>query len=244
MKSTVRDAWSLMAVAVLLCLATSAFAGTVSMQINDPPSNNILDGIYVGAYSATNIGTGAQTQIICDDFKDDSNYNPASYTVHSFTNLVGTVWGAGAMTQYEEAAWLTLGMLQQSGAQQGYYSYAIWATFDPSGVASWLTSYGDSAACNTVFGNGSWGKSGCTAGSGGLLASAAGQQYTQGEFANFLILTPTCGAGPGTCQEQEFFELQPVPEGGSAMTYLGLAGIVCFGAMFYVRRQRAAAGMA
>ena len=126
MKSTVRNVWGLMAVAVLLCLATSAFAGTVSLQINDPPSNNILDGIYVGAYSATNIGTGAQTQIICDDFKDDSNYNQATYTVHNISNagLIGTVWGLGAMNQYDEAAWLTLGMLKQTGVEQGYYSYA------------------------------------------------------------------------------------------------------------------------
>lgn len=239
----IRDVWWLMAVAVLLCLAPSAFAGTISMQINDPPSNNILDGIYVGAYSATNTSTGAQTQIICDDFKDDSNYNQATYTVHNFTNLVGTVWGAGALTHYEEAAWLTLGMLQQTGAEQGYYSYAIWSLFDPSGVASWLTSQGDSAACNNVFGSGSWGNSGCTAGSGGLLASAAGQQYSQGEFSNFLILTPTCSAGPGTCQEQEFFQLQPVPEGGSALIYLGLAGITCFGAMAHNRRERARAGL-
>jgi hypothetical protein len=233
-----------MAVAVLLCVATSAFAGTVSLQLNDPPSNNILDGIYVGPYSAINTGTGAQTQIICDDFKDTSNYNQATYTIHNFSNLVGTVWGAGALTHYEEAAWLTLGMLQQTGTTQGYYSYAIWAVFDPTGVASWLTSHGDSGACNSVFGNGSWGSGGCTAGSGGLLANAAGQQYTQGEFSNFLIFTPTCSAGPGTCQEQEFFQLQQVPEGGSAVTYLGLAGIVCFGAMFYVRHQRPRTGIA
>ena len=61
-------AWWLMAVA-LLCLAPSVFAGTVSLRLNDPPSNNVLDGIYVGAYGATIMGSG-QAQIICDDFKD------------------------------------------------------------------------------------------------------------------------------------------------------------------------------
>lgn len=234
MKSLTRSSWWVTGL-VLLCLVPGAFAGTVNLQINNPPSNNVLDGIYVGAYGATNTGTGAQTQIICDDFKDDSNYNSATYTVHNFGSFVGTVWGPGAATLYQEAAWLALGMLNQSGAQQGYYSYAIWAVFDPSGVASWLTKYGDVTSCNTVFGSGSWGQSGCTAGSGGLLASAAGQQYYQGEFSNFLILTPTCSAGPGTCQEQEFFQL--VPEGGSTLVYLLLAGILCFGTMVYSRRQ-------
>jgi hypothetical protein len=233
MKSATRRLSWVMGLA--LCLVPGAFAGTVNLQISNPPSNNVLDGIYVGAYSATNTATGSQTQIICDDFKDDSNFNASSYTVHNFGNFVGTVWGSGAASLYQEAAWLTLGMLNQSGAQQGYYSYAIWAVFDPSDVASWLTKYGDVTACNAVFGSGSWGQSGCTAGSGGLLASAAGQQYYQGEFSNFLILTPTCSAGPGTCQEQEFFQL--VPEGGSAIVYLLIAGLSCCVAMFYSRRQ-------
>jgi len=231
-----------MAVVALLCLAPGLLAQTANLQINNPPSNNILDGIYVGAYSATNTVTHAQTQIICDDFKDDSNYNAASYTTHSFSNLVGTLWGAGSASLYSEAAWLTLGMLNQSGAQQGYYSYAIWAVFDPSDVASWLTKSGDSSACNAVFGSGSWGKGGCTAGHGGLLASAAGQKYYSGEFSNFVILTPLCSGGPGTCQEQEFFEL--VPEGGSAVVYLVIAGLSCFAAMFHSRRQTANGGTA
>lgn len=224
---------------VLLCWVPGAFAGTVNLQISNPPSNNVLDGIYVGAYSATNTATGSPTQIICDDFKDDSNFNASNYTVHNFGNFVGTVWGSGAATLYQDAAWLTLGMLNQSGAQQGYYSYAIWAVFDPSDVANWLTKYGDVTACNTVFGSGSWGQSGCTAHSGGLLASAAGQQYYQGEFSNFLILTPTCSAGPGTCQEQEFFQLMPVPEGGSTAAYILLVAVFCGGAMFYSRRSTA-----
>ena len=55
--SAVTSRWWLMAVA-LLCLAPSVFAGTVSLRLNDPPSNNVLDGIYVGAYGATIMGSG------------------------------------------------------------------------------------------------------------------------------------------------------------------------------------------
>jgi hypothetical protein len=235
----------------LLCLAPNLFAGT-SLQINNPPSNNVLDGIYVGSYSATNTTTGAQTQIICDDFEDESNYNNTSYTVNTFNSLGNTIWGSTLMKQgdslaqittlYSEAAWLTLGMLQLTGAQQGYYSYAIWAVFDPTDVANWLTQHGDSGACNSIFGAGSWGASGCTKGNGGLEALAAGQHYFAGEFSSFDILTPICGSGPGTCQEQEFFEL--VPDGGSALGYLLLGGFSCFGAIFYSGRNRAKGGLA
>src|SRR5205085_9714150 len=121
-------------------------------------SNNVLDGIYVGAYNATNLTTGAPVQIICDDFLDNSDYNPATYTTNSFSSLGSTLWGStilgagGSMAQvtqlYDEAAWLVLGMLKQTGAQQGYYSFAIWAIFAPNQVAAWLTSSGDMTACN------------------------------------------------------------------------------------------------
>jgi hypothetical protein len=41
---------------------------------------------------------------------------------------------------------------------------------------------------------------------------------------------------------QEFFEV--VPDGGSAAAYLLLAGIACFGSMFYTRRQTSMGSMA
>ena len=129
--------WWYMALVGLLCAAPSVFAQT--LKISDPPSNNVLDGIYVGAYTATNQATGGTVKIICDDFKDNSNYNSASYTTNNFSSLGSTLWGSsilsggGSMTQvtqlYDEAAWLVLGMLKQTGTQQGYYSYAIWAIF-------------------------------------------------------------------------------------------------------------------
>jgi len=216
-----------------LCLAPHLLAQSDTLTINNPPSNNILDGIYVGAYNATQLG-GGQVQITCDDFKDNSDYNQETYTVHNFGSFGSTLWGAmpGAVTLYQEAAWLTLGMLSQSGAQQGYYSYAIWAIFDPTGVKNWLTTHGDATAYNAVFG------------SNGLLAQAAGKNFsssTLGEFSNFLILTPQ-GCGALGCPEQEFLEY--VPEGGSAVAYFLLAGVSCFGAMFYSRRQNARRGMA
>jgi hypothetical protein len=227
-------------IAAALCFVPAAFAQTVQLQISNPPSNNVLDGIYVGSYTATNLSTGGSVQITCDDFRDQSNYNTETYTTNTFSSLGNTLWGtvlgtAAATPLYEQAAWLTLQMLQKTGTTQGDYSYTIWAIFQPSQVASWLTTYDDSTACNTVFGSGSWGAKGCTAGTGGLIGTAESQTYAAGEFSNILILTPN-GCTPVSCPEQEFFEV--VAEGGSALLYLILAAFTCFAAIYFRSRQK------
>jgi len=205
------------------------------LQIVSPPSNNVLDGIYVGSYTADNLTTGGSVQIVCDDFRDDSNYDSHTYTTTAFSlgsSLGNTLWGSkgATLTQYEEAAWLTIGMLGQTGVTQGEYSFAIWAIFDAGDVANWLTKYGDAATCNAVFGTGSFAGGKCTAGKGGLVgqALAGASTYTPGEFSNVLILTPT-GCSSNSCPEQEFLEV--VAEGGSTGLYLLLAGLACFGAI-------------
>jgi len=233
-----------LAAAVLLCFVPGLLGQ--ELQINNPPSNNVLDGIYVGSYSAQNLTSGGSVQITCDDFKDNSNFNAATYTTTAFSSLGSslgnTLWGSqgATLTQYEEAAWLAIGMLGKTGLTQGEYSFAIWAIFDPTDVANWLTSHGDGTTCKAVFGSGSWNTSTgvCTAGKGGLVGLAGSQTYTLSEFANVVILTPTgCTNGPGTCPEQEFFEI--VAEGGSAGLYLLFAGLACFGAILFRSRQQA-----
>lgn len=234
----------LLVMGALLSLAPCLLA-QVNLQINNPPSNNVLDGIYVGSYSATNTSTGAQMQITCDDFKDNSDYNRTTYTSSAFGSFGNTLWGSliGAATFYDKAAWLTLGMLNQTGLTQGYYSYAIWAVFDATDVLNWLKQYNDTAACNAVFGAGN-NCSSTQVTSGGLLSNAQ-QNYMNGNYSNFVILTPQgCKGGAGSCPEQEFLELMPVPEGGSTLAYLLLAGISCFGAIIYCRRQTVRPDMA
>jgi hypothetical protein len=141
--------------ALLLCCVPRGLADTITFHLNSPPSNNVWDGIYVGPYDATTLA-GAHILIIRDDFKDESNYNTYSYAVHSFGNLVGTLWGGqpNAATLYQEAAWLTVGLYQKTDVTQAYYSYAIWAVFDPSDASAWLRKYNDAAACNYIFGQG------------------------------------------------------------------------------------------
>lgn len=210
--------------------------------------NNVADGIYVSPYYAT-VNGATNTPIVCDDFKDNSFLNTSwSGSITSFSSLsssnIPTAWGAAlgvsgaTFTLYEEAAWLTLTLLQQHSGSAGQvdYSYAVWAVFDPSGVVSWLKAYGDTATCNAIFGNGNNCLS--TNVTGGLLGGVP-SSYSTGEFANVLIITPTvsgktCTAGG--CPEQEFIEL--VPEGGAALAYLLLASLCCFGAMFLRSRRQ------
>ncbi len=200
-----------------------------------------MDGIYVGSYTASNLSNGGSVQITCDDFKDESNSSPYSYNVNTFSSLGNTLWGqyftskheqSLILPTYDEAAWLTEAMLGKAGSQKGYYSYAIWAITDASGVASWLIGRHDWTACTQVFGN-----SKCAMGThAGLVWDAESQKYTAGEFSNIRILTPEGCSNPGNCKEQEFLEV--VPEGGSAALYLLLAGTACFAAMFLRSRQR------
>ena len=218
------------------------------------------DGIYVSPYYADVNGT-QNTKVVCDDFKDESyvgttwNANIVSFSSLSATNIP-TAWGnslgvsASTFKLYEEAAWLTIQTLGQIPGSQGQinYSYAVWATFDPSGVATYLDNNGNPSAanmalCNAIFGSGNCASTKVT---GGLLAQAQGNSYYAGEFANVVIITPlvqgtstVCAAestSGNICPAQEFMEV--VSEGGAAAAYLFMAGVCCFGAMFLKKRQQ------
>jgi hypothetical protein len=243
-------AWVL-GLAAILCLAPWGFSQKI--QVHNPPSNNVMDGIYVGSYSATNVSTGASMQIICDDFNDNTNYNATSYTTNTFSSLGNTLWGSylmntqhDSMSQvtklYDEVVWLSEAMINLTGTNQGNYSYAVWAIFAPNSVAQWLTWQGDANACNAVFGAGSWGWRGCTAGSGGLVGLAASQNYSGFNTSNILILTPTGCSWPGACSQQEFIEIVAA-EGGGSVLYLLLAASACLAAVIF-RSRRNNAGFA
>ena len=226
MRHLTQTIYPVVAVLAVLCVLTSAaVADSMTVQLQDPPSNNILDGLYVGPYSGIDLGSNSSIKVICDDFKDDSNYQAASYTVNSLDNLGNAIWGAGNKQLYQEAAWLASGMFQQTGATQGYVSYALWAIFMPSEVKRWLNGAGDQAAYNAVFGV------------GGLIQQAqeACQIGSNCDYANLRILTPVCNGS--SCQEQEFFTF--VPEGGAPLSYIGLAGTTVFGAVWMSQRKGA-----
>lgn len=263
MKTAVRSFWWLTIVAVL-GFAPGAFAqdqNDIQVDLTSVGNGVVMDDVYVSPYVATVNGV-QNTQVICDDFADESQLNTGwNANTTQFSNLsseVGrTLWGSWLMSAqggsmsatavvnlYEQAAWLSLGLIQQVGVnstQQGYYSYAIWAVFDPTGVKNWLTAHNDTNAINAIFG------------SNGLLAKAL-LSYASGNYSNFVIITPlgangqVCtpavggGSGSSSCPAQEFF--MQMPEGGAALIYLLLAGLSCIGAIFFRSRQRAKLGMA
>ncbi|MGO9125719.1 MAG: hypothetical protein ACLP6G_12635 [Terriglobales bacterium] len=232
---TDRNLWLAMA-AVMLCFMPYALGqGQVNINLTGA-GNNVMDGVYVGPYNAT--VNGASTQIICDDFVDES-YLGESWTanVTTLSNLNGTKWGgmASATTLYDEAAWLATQMLSPTYSgnttQVGYLAYALWAVFAPSAVESWLGA--NSAAWQAVQG---W------------LSSAAAQQFTPGEFANFFIYTPnlnypiTCNGG--SCPitpPQEFFGFLSAPEGGSTLMYVLFTLLTCLGAIWFRSRRQTTA---
>jgi hypothetical protein len=218
--------------AIALCFAPCALGQSqVNISLTSA-GNNVMDGVYVGPYSATVNGT--PTQIICDDFTDET-YVGESWTanVTTLSNLNGTKWGgmANATTLYDEAAWLATQMLSPTYSgnptQVGYLAYALWAVFAPSAVESWLGA--NSAAWQAVQG---W------------LNTAAAQHFTPNEFANFFIYTPnlsfpiTCnGQSCANTPPQEFFGFLSAADGGSTLLYLLLVTMVCAGAIWLRSRR-------
>lgn len=251
MKSAIKSFLRLVFLA-LLCCAPSAFAQDTVVLTN--AGGFVWDNVFVSPYYGTVNGV-PNTQLICDDFMDQSQLNTRPWNANvtqlsslSASTLGNTLWGSyfsgSQSTQtiidwYEEAAWLTLGLLAQpaNSSERAYYSYAIWAVFDPTGVLNWLSSHGDTNACMAIFGNAC---TSTTASKGSILYNA-NQSYASGNYSNFLIITPlgsngkVCTAGNGSCPSQEFFEI--VAEGGTAAMYLLLASLSCLAAMLFRSRR-------
>ncbi|HKW16954.1 MAG TPA: hypothetical protein VJO35_05550 [Terriglobales bacterium] len=263
MKSSVRRFWP----AVLMfvsCFAPSTFA-QVNADVTSAGGFG-YDGVYISPYYAS-IGKATNQTIICDDFADETYLNtPWQGTITQFSNLSSslgsTVWGSWELSQgtlassivqlYDEAAWLTLGLLSQpkNSINEAYYSYAEWAVFDPNGVFSWLGSHNDVSACTAIFGYACTGTYNNVPANGSLLYSAQ-HNYWNGNYSNLALLSPVVGnvvcvpglSGQGNCPAQEFFVT--VPEGGTTAMYLVFAFAVCLGAIYFrSRRPNAATRMA
>ena len=213
---------------------------------------NVYDGIYVSPYYATVNGV-PNTPIVCDDFADESKL-PSSWSasIFSFSSITPTKTSlglaGGTLTQYNAVGYLTLQVLNQIPGSTGQIinTFADWAVFDPSGVASYLASHSLTGGilstadlCTDIFGtagcSGTWSMS-----NGGLLAAAYNASVPGGGY-NLEVISPDlagstslCTAEKG-CAAQEF--IATVPEGGAAMAYLLLAGLCCFGAMFLRSRR-------
>jgi hypothetical protein len=211
--------WGLTAVAIL-CFASSAFADS-SLTMTGA-GNNTMAGVYVGPYYAT-VNGAQNTQVICDDFADDSVIGHTwSFNTNTFSTLGNTLWG-NQTQNFEAAAWLTLKMLSLNGnpanaTQVGYLSFAIWSLFDKNAL--------NGLNSTQLGGVNYW-------------LGMVPLNLTTSQFSNFVILTPK-DCTVGSCPGQEFLEI--VPEGGSTAIYLMLAGLACLMAIRFRSRRPHQAG--
>ncbi|MGA2354442.1 MAG: hypothetical protein ABSG02_08090 [Terriglobales bacterium] len=229
MKTTVSGKWALVVGVALLCFAPYVVAQqTQQLELTGVNGNNYA-GIYIGPYDIQVGGSSGPTSgMICDDFNDDINigstWQATPYSV-SGSNLKYTLFGsASGLTAYEEAAALSYAILFGNGSAttNALMQYAVWAIFSPGAVQSWLQGHDSNYAADwvTIQGWITW----------------ASQHSSQSLLSEFVVWTPY-GCQSGGCGGQEFF--QYVPEGGTALMYLLLAGTFCFGAM-WIRSRRAA----
>jgi len=222
MKITTTGKWLLVAAIAMLCFAPCALAQDPQLELTGVPGG-YYDGYGVGPYSIQVGGPSGSTYgMICDDFYDDIGIGSQwSATANSFSNLSATLFKAdpNLVPDYTEALTLAYAILfnTQGVSNNALMQFAIWAIFDPSAVQAKVSG----SDWTTIQGWITW---------------AASHPLSAGQLANFIIWTPTnCPTGPGSCVGQEFF--QYVPEGGAALLYLLLAGVSCFGAMFFRSRR-------
>jgi hypothetical protein len=230
-------------VALVYMVPTVAGQTSVPMSFNGyysavscaGPEGCVGAGLYGGSINGVNVGPGHSVPgMICDDYFDNI-YNGETWTANGVSassltasnigilTLFGTAMGAAAIQDYTEIAYLANAMFFASPtqAQQAAISEAIW--FISSGGAS------NSGAASSL-------ESGYLAAA--LAAWNNGNGFTLGQYANLFIYTPN-PQGPG--EPQEMWSLVSVPEGGSALGYLFLAGLCCFGAVFMRSRRQISA---
>jgi hypothetical protein len=229
-----------------ICLTISALAQT-SMTLTGPTSGPVYNSIYMSPYYAT-VGGVANSVVMCGDCGDDSYFNSTwSATVTSFSSIASSNTSLGLAggdtSLYGAVGYLMNRVLSAApgSTTQVVDTFALWAVFDPTGVEKYLTSnpitsgpLTTAALCSDIFGT-----AGCTsvtAVNGGLLYTAEKGGYTSSGFLNSTVLSPDvtgtfaiCKAEHG-CAAQEFITVS-VPEGGSTIAYLLVAGLCCVGAM-------------
>ncbi len=223
--------------AMLVVLVPSLFAQNTSLSFNggyqgdnwNYGNETVGTGFYDGSINNVAVGPGQAggPGMICDDFNDNvyagetwtaNGINAASLTN---ANKGQTLFGLTIGIQgYTELAYLVNQMFttNPNSAAQAAYSEAIWAL--TGGVLpSALT--GDALKFyNTAL---------------SLFTSG---KISLSQFSNLWIYTPN-PRGPN--EAQEMWGRVPVPEGGAAMAYLILAGLTCFGAIFWRSRSRSVA---
>ena len=143
---------------LILCFAsTSASADTFTLtgSTHTTPSGTVV-GPLTGLLNSTSITT------FCNDFDHSVSFGQTwEVTVRTFSELSGDT-----LTQYQQAAWLTMQFAVTDQSQWGDIQFALWRVFDAHPML-------------------------VTAGSDMWLAMAQSQNFANFDFSGFRILTPT-----------------------------------------------------
>lgn len=230
-RGKVRKATVLAISMALLVFVPCVFGQNASLYFNGAyqgsnwtyDGETIATGFYDGSINGVNVGPAQRGGLgmICDDFKDNTNkgetwtataINAATISSNIGSLLFGSTIG---VTGYKEVAYLVYQMFttDPSKATQMAYSEAIWAL--TGGV-----SYSSINSTAKLLYN---------------EAKSDWSSITTSELASLWIYTPN---PRGPHEAQEMWGMVPVPEGGSALAYLLLAGVCCFTAVFRSRQQR------
>jgi hypothetical protein len=237
----------LMAVVGLLLFAYSAFGQTVVPMTFTGWDGDSWDnggtGFYYGSVNGTAVGPGNSSPgYFCDDFNDEI-YIPESWQAHAFqvstllenwSTYSSDVLFGGAFSGYNnvgQTGYLEMAILVEASFSGTLGNIFAGATANDISAALWCITGGPGSACSQ--GNMS-------------AASWALWQYvlnnhngvSLSQFANLWLYVPINGSQSQGGQPQEMWGNVAVPEGGDAWMYLLLAGVTCFGAMFYSRSQR------
>jgi len=232
--------------AVFLLSVSSAFAqvGNVPMYFNGGwqgdvwsggPEGSVATGFYDGSINNVNVGPGQSSPgMICDDYYDNitsgEHWTATGYQVSAlnagnigntlFGGAAGweTVFGISGLQGYAALAYLANDMFTKgvgNAGLQSSISQALWYLTSAAIGKGFDLSKLDSQAQGLV------------------TAALAASNLSLSTYAGLWLYTqPFDPNGP-----QEMWGQIPVPEGGAPLTYLLLAGISCFGAMFF-RSQR------
>lgn len=234
---------AIMIVSMVVCLALPALGQNV-VSVTMPQGatgtgtwNSPAGAVYTGIYTGTVTGlSGANPGVICDDYNDTvyppQTWNASALSVASLSsaNIAQTLFGGA----YTSQGYLNIGL-------QGYAEVATLASYMFSGHSGYTPTELSSAIWYITSGGFGLGSTnGLKALDSAAQSLVAQLQKTVGSslsaaatalagLTNLYILTPY-PAGQAN-QPQEMFV--SVPEGGAAILYLLLAGLCCWGAIFF-----------
>ena len=230
----------LVAALTLLALVPGGFADTFTL-ISGGPGNAY--GESTGPYSASI--NGVTTPVWCDDIRDTMptglqfTYNAVAGNAIIYGANTNVMWGADttgkytAQQNYGAAAWLMIQAVANP-SQASLYNFAIWDAFNDAAVTAKIGLGNNPFTLLQVQ----------------ALVTTAVNSYSAADLAHVTFFLDSQCAGLGIDQGQNCTptsygaqEFGVVPEGGTALAYSLMAGIACFGAMFYSRRQNAMNGL-